>query len=67
MGKMNLAFIGIFLVGLATLLQMFVDYYQSEAQGVPMPRILQYTTIGIAVITLIAIYISLKSTKPVRR
>ena len=61
MGRLNLAFLGIFLVGLATLLQMVVDYFQSEAYGVPASRLLQYVTVGIAVMTLVAIFISLKA------
>ncbi len=51
--------LGIALVAGATILQMFVDWYQSEAQGVPMPTILKVLIILAGAMTLLSLIIGL--------
>jgi len=41
MGRAVVAGIGVLFVAIATLIQMVIDWYQSEAQGVPMPSTLK--------------------------
>ena len=60
MGKLGLAFLGILFVGLATFLQMVVDWYQSEAQGIPMPNTLKFLVVAATVLTLLAIWLGFK-------
>lgn len=64
--KVSLALIGIMLVGLATVLQMIIDWYQSYAYGVPMPKTIQALVVLAGLLSLIAVVISLKS-KPLRK
>ncbi len=66
MGKLGLAFLGILFVGLATFLQMVVDWYQSEAQGIPMPNTLKILVIAATVLTLLAIWLGFRGQR-VRR
>lgn len=61
MSKAGLALIGVGLVALATLLQMVIDWYQSEAQGVPYPGWLKLLVIGAGLLTLTALIISVYS------
>jgi len=60
-GKALLALIGIALVGIATIVQMIVDWYQSYAMGVPMPNIIKALVLFAGILSLIAVIISLKS------
>mgnify|MGYP000507014911 CR=1 FL=1 len=39
--KTSLALLGVLLIGIATVLQMIIDWYQSYAYGIPMPRVIQ--------------------------
>ena len=60
-GKALLAIIGVALVGIATVIQMIVDWYQSYAQGVPMPRTIQALVLLAGALSLFAVIISLRS------
>jgi len=62
-GKATLALIGIMLVGAATVIQMIVDWYQSYAYGIPMPNTIKFLVIVAGVLSLLAVIISLKSSK----
>ena len=64
--KASLALVGIMLVGLATVLQMIIDWYQSYAYGIPMPKTIQALVVLAGLLSLIAVVISLKS-KPLRK
>ena len=59
MGKAILAGLGVLFVGLATLIQMVVDWEQSEAQGVPMPSTLKLLVLAAGALTLGSIAIGL--------
>ena len=61
MGKAALALLGVGLVAAATLLQMIIDWYQSEALGVPMPNTLKFLVLGAGALTLLALVISVYS------
>ena len=61
MGRAALALIGVGLVAAATLLQMIIDWYQSEAMGVPMPNTLKLLVLGAGALTIIALIISVYS------
>ena len=64
MGKAILAGLGVLFVGMATLLQMVIDWYQSEAQGVPMPSTLKLLVLLAGALTLgsiaVGLYVSRK-------
>ncbi len=62
MRKGLLAVIGIALVGIATIIQMIVDWYQSYAQGIPMPRAIQALVLLAGFLSLLAVILSLKGT-----
>jgi len=66
MGKLNLAFLGVLFVGLATFIQMIVDWYQSEAYGISYPILLKILVIAATVLTLLAIWLGFKGQR-VRR
>ena len=57
--KAKLALVGVGLVGAATVIQMIVDWYQSYAQGIPMPTIIKLLVIVAGVLALSATSISL--------
>ena len=59
MGRAALALIGVGLVAAATLLQMVIDWYQSEAMGVPMPNTLKLLVLGAGALTILALIISI--------
>ncbi|RLG89931.1 MAG: hypothetical protein DRO36_06940 [Candidatus Hecatellales archaeon] len=59
-GKAVLAIIGVALVGIATVIQMIVDWYQSYAQGVPMPRTIQALVLLAGALSLLAVVLSIK-------
>ncbi len=61
MGRAALALIGVGLVAAATLLQMIIDWYQSEAVGVPYPGWLKLLVLGAGALTIIALIISVYS------
>ncbi len=59
MRKSVLALIGVALVGAATIIQMTVDWYQSYAEGIPMPRVIQALTIVAGLLALLSVIITL--------
>ena len=61
MRKTFLALLGVFLVGVATIIQMIVDYYQSYAQGIPTPNMIKALVLLAGALSLIAVVISLKA------
>ena len=58
--KAVLAIIGVALVGVATVIQMVVDWYQSYARGVPMPRTIQLLVLLAGALSLLAVVLSIK-------
>ncbi len=58
MGKAALALLATGLVAAATLLQMIIDWYQTEAQGVPMPGVIKMLILGAGALTLLALIVS---------
>ena len=63
MSRAVLAGLGVLFVGLATLIQMVVDWEQSEAQGVPMPSTLKLLVLAAGLLTLASIAIGLYVSK----
>ena len=62
-GKAILAILGIVLVGIATIIQMIVDWYQSEAQGIPMSNTIKLLVLFAGILSLLAVLISLKGVR----
>lgn len=58
-----LGWVAILCVALATLIQMVIDWYQSDAYGIPFPFWLKVLTVIAAVLTLIAVFMSFMSGK----
>ena len=58
MKKSILALVGVALVGAATVLQMMVDWYQSYAEGIPMPKVIQALTVFAGCLALLSVIIS---------
>ena len=63
MSRAVLAGLGVLFVGLATLIQMIVDWEQSEAQGVPMPSTLKLLVLAAGLLTLASIAIGLYASR----
>ena len=55
--------LGIALVAGATVLQMIIDWYQSEAQGVPMPTVLKVLVLLAGLMALLSAIIGLVLSK----
>ena len=65
-GKATLALVGIVLVGVATVIQMIVDWYQTYAYGIPMPTVIKLLVLLAGFLSLLAVIISLKSSSKVK-
>jgi len=59
--KALLAIIGVALVGIATVIQMVVDWYQSYAYGIPMPKVIQALVLLAGFLSILAVILSLRS------
>lgn len=60
-GRALLALLGVALVGIATVIQMVVDWYQSYAYGIPMPNTIRFLVLLAGFLSLLAVLISLSS------
>ena len=67
MSRATLAILGVILVGIATIIQMVVDWYQSYAYGIPMPNKIKFLVLLAGFLSLLAVIISLKSSSGVKR
>jgi len=61
--KAKLAAIAIFLVAVATVIQMIVDWYQSYAQGIPMPNRVKALVLAAGALSLLAAIFSFISSQ----
>lgn len=59
--KVKIAALAIFLVAVATVIQMLVDWYQSYAYGIPMPGRVKAMVIVAGLLSLAAAALSLAS------
>ena len=59
MSKVILATLGVALVAIATLIQMTVDWFQSDAMGIAFPMKLKLLTLTAGGLTLLALILSI--------
>jgi len=61
MSRAFLAMLGVALVAMATLIQIVIDWYQSDAMGVAYPFRLKLLTLVVGILTFMALILSIIS------